>query len=774
MGGMAGAAPPLGTALRRALWFLGPGWAVLALLVLPQARDRMAGLMREGVRPPLSAALPSSPLEWTVLAAALLLLAVGFWILTPALLRADPDRMRGGAGTSAGAGADARVLTWSLAGIAALLSLALLSPGEPTILDAKSHVGRAWLWAESLRQFSIPRWTDLWYGGFPGDLHYPPLSHILAALPILVGMDSYEAVKVVAWLSLIAAAVGFGLLARTLHDSAAAGMVGGLIGVLAPPFHNAWLWEGRLPGLLLIGILPWLFLTVERLIRGRTGLRGAIELGLGIWLLALAHLGQARAALLLLGLFTALRLGAAWRVEGIRERALFVMAGWLCGIVLIAPFVLPLIDEKSWVNYLAAPDRMKLTAPVFADLTRLFGFNPRGQGILGVSLLVLAIVGVVRAVRRTRGETRDETRGETREVGAIGPVAMGALILAPWFFCSTWGRGVDLLFLGGILAAPAAVAFVRAPGFGLAVLLLLCDLGPTQLFSTYSASDQRKDRNRAYSILEAGAENGRMLELPATADGKIRPISWTFAPGRAVPSLGGPFIQGAPLDFRHAAPVIDTLAQAMNAQAEIDSGLVRLLAFHGVESIIVVGPTELSPPNARGAGLIFDAALPGLRVRDASLVFSLSAGGPAPPPLPERPLSSAGYPASLSRELARGQLEWLRAAAPTPIHGVTARVLPNQMRLSVVGAPGGEVRIARAAYPGTRVWIDGVDTAWRPAPLGGIRIALPAGDHEVRIETPISRLRRGCEIAQTLLVGLAVVVWMRARSGRVARGRGRA
>lgn len=771
---------PLGTALRRSLCFLGPGWALLALVVLPRVRDRMAGLMREGgAPPPLSSALPSSSLEWMLLAAGALLLGVGFWLLTPSLLRADPDREDG---PSPAGRATTRVLAWSLAGIAAILALAQLAPGEPTIADAKSHVGRAWLWVESLRQFSLPRWTDFWYGGFPGDLHYPPLSHVLAAAPSMLGLDPYESVKIVAWLSLVASAVGFAMLARTLHGSRSAAIIGGLVGVLAPPFHNSWLWQGRLPGLLLIGILPWVFLAVERLIRGRTGVRGAVELSLGIWLLALAHLGQARPALLLLGLFTALRLAATWKSERIRERTLLLAGGWLFGIVLIAPFVIPFVAEKPWVNYLAPPDPMRLMMPTFADVVRMFSFNPRGQGILGASLLVLAIVGLVRAERRRRapGQVVERTAGAVEAIGPIGPigpVAMAVMIVVPWAICETWGRGVDLLFLGGILAAPAAVALVRPPFFGLAVLLLLADLAPSQLFSTYSSSDQRKDRNRAYTLLEAGHQNGRMLELPATAAGVIQPNSWMFAPGRRLASLGGPFIQGATLDFRHWIPPIDTLAHSMRGAAEIDSGVVRLIAFHGVSSIIVVGPTKLLPPNSRGAGLEFDSALPGLRLPEASLVFALPETWPEAPPLSDVPLNASGLPRLLSRRLAREQLAWLRETAPTPILGVSARVLPNAMHLEIADAPGGQVRIARAAYPGTRVWIDDVDTEWKPAPLGGLLVALPAGDHEVRIETPISGLRRACEVVQLLLAGAAALVWMRGARGaggaRVARGGGR-
>src|SRR5690606_5855411 len=162
----------------------GFGWSILALIVIPHIRDRMAEVLRRGSDPSWRTGIPDVPAIWAFTVVAVILLALA----APSLVRFIHDLALNeglpSTGTTQGFPARRSLLPLYLgiAGFMAIMGIALLAPGEPTMMDSKTHVARAWLWAQDLRHGEVPRWTDYWYGGMPGDLHYPPLSHILGAI----------------------------------------------------------------------------------------------------------------------------------------------------------------------------------------------------------------------------------------------------------------------------------------------------------------------------------------------------------------------------------------------------------------------------------------------------------------------------------------------------------------------------------------------------------------------------------------------------------------
>jgi hypothetical protein len=58
-----------------------------------------------------------------------------------------------------------------------VLTVSWIARGDPSLGEAQAHIARGWLWHDYLRAGTFPRWTDLWYGGFPIDQSDPPLPY---------------------------------------------------------------------------------------------------------------------------------------------------------------------------------------------------------------------------------------------------------------------------------------------------------------------------------------------------------------------------------------------------------------------------------------------------------------------------------------------------------------------------------------------------------------------------------------------------------------------
>lgn len=702
---------------------IAAGWSLLALSVVPDIRDR-AALALLTSRPVLA----SEILRPDAAGLPIAVFALGFVALGLAL------GLRRVGNLALESWSRARCLI-TLVGSGAFVGLAMLAPGEPTIMDAKSHVARGWMFATSFRAGELPTWTDLWYTGFPADLHYPPLSHMIGGVWGLLGLDAFAAVKLTAWLCVISATTGFGILGTELHGSRRAGWIVALAGGLSPTLRTSWMWEGRLPGLLVLAILPWALLAAERLVTGRGTHRTAVSLAWAIFGLVLAHVGQARVVLQFGLAFVLVRTIAIARARppedlariapGLRSRLLYLGAGSVLGLLLSACVSIPMLREGAWVNQIDAPRLLSLKLPSPSAIASVFVWNPRGVHYVGLSIGLLAIAGIW-------GRPRESSP-------AIGSLAAAALLCIPWFLVVPESRGLDVVFVGGALAAGRVGGVFGRRGWLLASLLLVADLAPFHLQSTYSA--HRGERNRAYDWLEHHLERGRLLELPADASAVVRPGHWYFAPARALPTLGGPFIQGAPLAFRFAAAAIDTVGFALRERRSLTPELQRLLAFHGVEAVLVMGPRGPLPTDADGLEPPYEDALPVRWIPDASFLHALPSEEILDSPtLPSEPIGTRGLPLPSARASAGAQLAWLARAVPEPV-AARATFFPNELVLDSIDDQGGPTRIARADYPGTRVAVDGNIVPWRRGPLGGIRVDLPTGWRQLRVTTPMSPLR---------------------------------
>lgn len=710
---------------------IAAGWLLLALWLMPRFRDFMAAGLAAGSSPRISQLWPLPAPQLAVAAAVVILfstglaLAVGWCRRHNGLGRVVEERLQ-----------NPGRLAIVIAVFAGLISVTVISYGEPTIGDAKTHISRAWIWEESLRAGKLPVWTDLWYGGFLIDQHYSPLSHILVAVVGLPGVPPPLAAKLVVWLASVIGAVGFGKWCHSFHRSPQSGILGGVIYALLPTIHSTWMWQGRLPGVVLMGILPWAFLAVHRLANRAGGRRAGACLALCLGAIVLTHALQARLALSMLAAYSITELVAR---RGARGR--WLLLGWCGGLAISACFLVPVYLERGFVNEIAPPRAALFAgAPMFTEIARrALHWSFRGDWYPGLSVIAFMGLGawsLVDAIRRGERPRRD---------------AWSALVvmLAPWAFIRLGSGYAELLFVGVALIAAACVAQIRgwrqSQLLLVAILLVLVDLGPANLISTYLT--HRGSKEAAYSAIEARQGAGSYLELPLGLGGIPRSSYWHFVPTRPVACVSGPLIQGAPRSFVYRAALIDSVAASLAGGIGMDDRLVRLLALENVGMIAVSSPTTISPPSSRiPHGVELDSVAPVWRVVEASPVSVIDSISTFP--FPEPPITSTlgiGTDTPNDRRLSRGVISnmfsWMESVKPAPVPGVRLIRRPNAIDLRVPDVGARTLLIALAAYPTTVVRIDGSRTDWREGPLGGILVGVTPGPHQISVGYKITGVR---------------------------------
>ncbi len=731
--------------------FLSAGWVLLALQIMPWARDQFARIVQAGGVPSLGAILPP-PVSIVVIG-----IVSGGCLLAGLALFAVWVRSAGGLGPLSD-----RLLKRNeiLAGIVLLatgvLTSALISRGDPVLDVARGHIARGWLWHEYLRAGTFPRWTDLWYGGFSADKHYPPLSHLLQALIGFLRFSPYDAAKELAWFCRMAGAVGFALFCARVHRDQRAGLLGGILYALAPTIHAAWIAEGRLPACLIFGILPWALLAAERLATGAGGFRSGALLALAMGGMVLSHLGQARLAVALVGLYFLIRAVVTVATRGARAPSIpGLLIGGLGGAALAAAFLYPLLREAPLLNDPLPAGIFAPGIPGRADLAPFIRWNAAGQHYLGISVVLLAVAGIVRAIF----DRREGGRG-------IGPVPILLLCVLPWFFVRLTSGAPELLILGAQIAA-AGVVRRSTPGGGLppfgrgllplSLLLVLADLAPISLGTSYMMD--RPERDRLYAGLAGRLASGRFLEIPLDGTGRPRPSCETYAATLPVASIGGPYVKGVPRTFAHAAAMIDVLAGALAKGGPIPRDLIRLLALHDVRYVVLTSEgLAVLPAGIDTTGFAVDREIRALRVDQAAPVAILVPGFPKGPDPPAVVIDESGLPGRVARELARAGMEWIAKADPRPVNEARAVALPNRLEIQVPDLGAVTLRIARNQHPDTQIRVDGMTWPWRPGPLGGIVIDLDSGPHRIEVWSTEDKIRRGCRYGQWALAALLFLV----------------
>ena len=280
----------------------------------------------------------------------------------------------------------------------------LLQPNLPWSDDGQLHLWRIVELDHCLRNgYLYPRWMpDMAYGyGFPLLNYYAPLSVYLAEGFHLLGLDFTAAL-----LAALSTSLALGALGTYLWVRDAFGEMGGLIAAVAYAYapytlYDA-IWRGNLAESLALGVLPWTFWRLRRLIQ--QGSRRSVGLtALAFAILVLSHNITALIVSPLLAGYALL----IWLTTGHSRKTLCLLAGALAlGLALAAFFWMPALFERALVqtekmvttshfdyrhNFLRLGEL--LSPPVPADVALMNPLVPRSLGWPALALAVLGVAG---------------------------------------------------------------------------------------------------------------------------------------------------------------------------------------------------------------------------------------------------------------------------------------------------------------------------------------------------------------------------------------------
>ena len=393
--------------------------------------------------------------------------------------------------------------------------------------------------ARNLRAGIVPLWNPHLYAGAPfvadnqSGIFYPV--NLLAFG--LFGEPSYGVMEGLAVFHMWLAGVCMYALARGLGLGRPAGLVGGIAFALSDLFVTH---IGNLNLNATVAWLPLLLLLTHRALtrRGPTpgkvwaqGAGSAAGAGVVLAVAALAGHGQMLLFLALtLALYVAYRLAADWR-RGLRHAGRSVMlAGLIVGVGLggAALMLLPALEMAPHTGrgHLSFDEATRYSLPAQALIGLLvpgfFGRGPSGfwgpwdrveVGYAGIATLVLAVIGVVFAARRSVGGrgTQVETSDQqiVRSQSTAFPAGFFAL-LVPLAFLLAMGQQTPLY--GLLYRYLPAFDQVRAP----ARLVLLADLGLAAL-AAYGIDRLAVEASATRSRSKVGLPVEEMRHRPATA-----------------------------------------------------------------------------------------------------------------------------------------------------------------------------------------------------------------------------------------------------------------
>lgn len=679
-----------------------------------------------------------------------------------------------------------------------------LSPGDFNFAaDSSQHIAYADIAAAALRDGVLPFHT--WYlgTGSPFLQFYGFLFFWLTGLVAVLVPDTFVALKLVLAALHVLSGLGAYAAARAGGCTRGAAFVAGIGFVLCFWHAQHVLIMGRLQVSIVYALLPWPVWALEAALskrHTRDALPAVLIGGVALGALVLSHPGfgyWGSAFVLLYGLVRWIAGGGPSVARLARVGGLVVLSLVVGGALAVPmwlergatglgsiPYTLAGTPDPTWWHVLVWSNfRFWLWPPTMAE------YNWYG-GYLGLSLIVLATIATVGSFRRWRGP---------RPAAAIATVAclLGGLVMVFGYrtFLVQWlpnaeilGSGRYLIFVSLFLALSAGhgvhglQVWARTTGrtsrrlATLALLVVVADLGPTTFQHAYTDADGLTDPSGvAFDFYESIREHARVFE----SRGEIPPYRavWVRAAMHRFMATGllytnthtpvpdGPHPGELVAIFRYVRPferlVNTAIADAVSQQTRqlhLDATLYAGMALLNVRYLLA--------RSESGTTL-------GLELPDPSPIHVSSRLEPPPPASPEA--LSRMLRMDLTRLLASSDprevagmtrvLSWLEGMNVDPrartaraffIDGLTApvdlgtepaveviehRVRTERVDLRVRLSQPAFARLAYGHYPYNTVLVDGEPVDTVPTADGFIGLELPAGLHDIAIESGLSGLR---------------------------------
>jgi len=485
------------------------------------------------------------------------------------------------------------VIAGIISGITFLLS------GIPTHGDTWPHIVRVQVTYEAFRQGHLPNWSFFFYNGYPLLRFYSPLFYYLGAIiAFLTGGDPFQATKVLLFLLHIGTGVAFYLFARNRLRSPAAAFIASFAYLFSfvHMFYIQWL--SRYPIELCLVLMPLSLWLLDRLL-ARPGLGRAVMLGIVLALLPLAHVLHAVffAPFVLLWFFAAPSAAVGdssfvIRHSSFARRLVWFLGACLLALLLSAFFLVPFLVEG--MRYRMPEPFVPLPTP---SLLTMFGLsrvlNGYSGGYIGLSVLVLVVLGAIRLAREHRllrhpgfwgfliavlfaFNSRLPLLGRLPLVSNLTPdrflffALLFAALLAGYGYQALAGKPAqDSKVKGhksklfGFVSCVLSFDFTAPRWLWLPVLaVLFLDLGPRLITNVYQPVDVfLGSREYIYGKL-AGRTDGRLLDVTPEGwwrYGRFPASGYLFARTPAV--LGPPYHQFAPRSMLYAYAWVEDLAR---------------------------------------------------------------------------------------------------------------------------------------------------------------------------------------------------------------------
>ena len=370
--------------------------------------------------------------------------------------------------------------------------------------DTYLHVTYAWLAATSMAQGEVPIWTHYFCNGAPYLQFYGFLFYFLVGLVNLALQAPFSSIKFVLGAAHALSGLAAYLFVRRLTGSRQAGFAAGLAYVLSFWHTQQVLIMGRLPLSLFYALLPLPFFFWEGLRNHPDRLAQAIGGGIALGCLHVTHPGYGFWATVFLLLYAVVR----YRMTRCGETPFSLRHGLLLfggGALLGAYLTVPMYLERELTGLHAGFYMSDFPLPTWRHLLLWSNYRFRliqaqdhwYGGYLGVSLVAIALWGLVRIVRSQRAGVRNSGF-------PIGICLMGALLLVfgyRWPVLNALGvvqamnASRYLLFVVFFIAVLVGL-FVASPagrkrpvGVFVAILVVvLADLGPTTFQQPYRSA----------------------------------------------------------------------------------------------------------------------------------------------------------------------------------------------------------------------------------------------------------------------------------------------
>lgn len=682
------------------------------------------------------------------------------------------------------------------------LGHAILGPGLIVTGDAGTHVARVNHLAMALRDGQSAYWDNYFFGGSTLLQFTGPIFHWTAAAVQLVVGDETQAIKYVAFLARMAAALFMYKLGRRLGLTRPVAIVAMLFYAGAYFMTYFEIIRSSFPQLVNFAAMPAILYFIEGILIAPAGFNPAVA---GLALSATIFVGSHQPTALMFAVFVAIYVVVRltmldWPRPPLRSLLLSGIAAGLGCVYFLVPFA---FERAMTADNFSAGTLIALAFPDTVMLQNMFVWGRTSSGAeystyFGLPMLLFALLGLWRLAARSGGGRQPLAALHLLflTLAIFTLCVRGAYvrhaILTFFFLCVAAGLGLQIV----------VASFPRRNWLLVAVFaLFVADAAPASV-QPWTRQDLLPIRY-AGEMLAVSANDQRVMEItfqngaPVVSAG---PSSTPLTAAR-VQILSGPHKQDATPAHNAFMAMLKVAQDDLRLDGQLGPPTQAMLAAVNVGWVVGVGDRAMGLPQGIAADK-FDPMLGRyLRISGATPVLASSRVQTIvrPPTFDMGPFWNENFDGNhpdgasakaavldvhrrmeidvnnrrterfLLKQIPNGP-EWrAEDAPPPPIELVDYEVGPNRIRVAVIADRRGFLRLAHPLTPGTQISRNGIAVQAAPDVLSLAVVPIVPGVNEIVMTHSASLLRQVCFwISLFVALGLAICSIAGSRRSRLA------